>query len=47
MLRLIARAEQRLLSAHNFVLNVHFFWWVLGHKFRNAIAMARNTVPGK
>ena len=47
MFRLIARIEKRILRAFDFVLNVYFFWRVLGNPLRRAVEMARNTVPEK
>ena len=47
MFRLIVRIEKRILSAFDFVLNIYFFWRVLGNPIRRAVEMARNIVPEK
>lgn len=38
------RGERALLRWARFAGDVHFFWWGLRYKFRDALAKARDTI---
>ena len=40
----IYRFERKLNAIHEFVLNLWFYWMVMGHPFRRAIELARNAL---
>lgn len=42
--RRVDRAKKALVRAGRFISDVHYYWWQIGHRFRRALELARDTI---